>query len=402
MKILYALSLKFPFGRAYASRALNLCRALRDAGHEVSVFCDYLSEEVERSADGGASFEGLSVFTTYPTQEGIRSLKRRLFVSRDALRALDRLLTERRFDLILSSSTPDRFAGVLRLAKGHGVPLTMEICEWFDSYSWTYGKLDPRHLQCERCWKRSYPRADGVVAISRLLEKTFAEAGLPVIRIPTVLDISAMSYRGKADGEAIRLLFAGDISTGKDRLIEAIEAVSRTTYARPVTLDVYGPGAAEVAAQSEGALSEEDLRAMENVHIHGFRPQGEIHAKCLESDFGLILRPDRRSSNAGFPTKLAEYMAAGTPVIANDTGDIGVIIEDGTNGFIVRDIRPQTIRALLERITAMTAEELSAMRKSARKTAETRFDYRIYRDELSRFVTQVSESRNEGKQRMER
>lgn len=392
MKILYTLSSRFPFGRAYASRALNLCRALRDAGHEIFVFCDYLSEEVLREQGVQAVFEGIKIYTTYLSLDGIRSLKRSLLIGRDAIDALDRALSEIRFDLILSSSTSDRFSGVYRLARKYGIPIVLEICEWFDVYSWTYGKWDPRHWQCQRCWRRYYPQVDGVIAISRLLETTFEKMGLPVIRIPTVLDIQTMDARLDAESDPVKLLFAGDISTGKDRLIEVIQAVSGKNYARPVTLDVYGPSVKEVAAQSDGAFSEAMLQELENVKIHGFRPQGEIHARCMESDLGLILRPNRRSSNAGFPTKLAEYLAAGTPVIANDTGDITMYLKDGYNGFVLKDIQPNTIMELLQKIAQLPTAELSVMRENARRTAEGAFDYRLYQDELNHFLLEVIET----------
>ncbi len=395
MRILYALTSRFPFGRAYASRALNLCRALRDAGHEVSAFCDYVSEEVERKQGEAVPFEGIRIFSTYASLEGNRGLLRRLSVDRDGVKALACLLDRESFDLLITSSTSSRFAGVLHTVKNHGIPLVLETCEWFDSYSWTYGKWDPRHWQCQRCWKKFYSQSDGVIAISRLLEQAYREKGLPVIRIPTVLDIPAMDHRDEAEGEGLRLLFAGDISTGKDRLIEVIEAITSRAFARPVTLDVYGPSPEEVAAQFNGALTADDLKKRENIRIHGFRPQGEINQRCMESDFGLILRPDRRSSNAGFPTKLAEYMAAGTPVIANDTGDITLFLKDGVNGFVVGNLEPDTIIALLEKIAGMSQDELSAMRRAARKTAEEGFDYRVRKDELNAFLSQIKDKDNE-------
>lgn len=390
MKVLYVLSNKFPFGRAYASRVLNLCRMLRDLGHEVFVFCDYLSEEVERNQESCVVFDSISIYTTYSSLDGIHSLKRRVFGGKTANNSLNKILSENQFDLILSSSMSDRFSGVFHLAKRHHIPIVLEMCEWFDTYSWTYGKFDPRYWQYQRCWKNYYPRTDGVIAISRLLESFFERKGLHVIRIPTILDTSLMNYRLKAENDAIRLVFAGDISTGKDRLLEVIQALNGKNYARPVTLDIYGPSVKDIVNQSNGIFSEEMLKELKNVRIHGFCPQVEINNKCKESDFGLILRPKRRSSNAGFPTKLAEYFAAGTPVIANDTGDITLHLKSRYNGFVLKDYQPDTIEGLLRDVTLLSVEELSAMRKNARETAEKDFDYRVYKNCMSRFLLEVA------------
>ena len=388
MKILYCLTSRFPFGRAYASRALNICRMLRDAGNEVYVLCDYLSEELvaDRNCDATV-FENIRIITTYETSFKERSLKQRFTVSKDAVKKLDKILHANSFDVVISSSSSDRFAGVWKTVSSYRIPLILEICEWFDSYSWDYGKADPRHWQFVRCWNKYFPKADGVLAISRLLEDQFVHKIKNVARIPTVLDIDNSEYRTEKNHEGIRLLFAGDISTGKDRLVEVIEAINSVKYSKNVSLDIFGPGINDIIKQSDGKIAKENIN--QHIIVHGFRPQHEINSVCCEADFGLILRPDRRSSNAGFPTKLGEYLAAGTPVIANDTGDICCYIKDGYNGFILEDIKPHTISDLLSRICEMSNEDLVIMRKNARKTAEQFFNYKAYQNQMDSFVKKV-------------
>ena len=56
-----------------------------------------------------------------------------------------------------------------------------------------------------------------------------------------------------------------------------------------------------------------------------------------EHHFSIFMRSHRRSSDAGFPTKLAESLAAETPVLADKTGDIPYYIENGKNGFVVEN-----------------------------------------------------------------
>lgn len=102
-----------------------------------------------------------------------------------------------------------------------------------------------------------------------------------------------------------------------------------------------------------------------------------------------MIRPNRESSNAGFPTKLAESMAVGTPVFANKTGDIGVYVEDNINGLIADSDSEQDILKTLRRALKMSTDELEMMRMSARKVAIESFDYRGYESKLNQFVLDV-------------
>ena len=120
----------------------------------------------------------------------------------------------------------------------------------------------------------------------------------------------------------------------------------------------------------------------DNVFIHGKVPQEKIGEILRNADYQMFIRPLRRSSNAGFPTKLAESMAVGTPVITNLTGDIGLYLEDGANGFLANGVSSSSIKDVFEKILRTDDKKYSEMRKEARRTAEKCFDFRCYCDEI--------------------
>ena len=98
----------------------------------------------------------------------------------------------------------------------------------------------------------------------------------------------------------------------------------------------------------------------------------------MEADFQLFIRPNRRSSNAGFPTKMGESMAVGTPVITNNTGDIELYLTDSENGYMLRGNGIEAVRTVLDQILKLCVEDYVEMRKRARITAEQVFDYHKY------------------------
>ncbi len=126
----------------------------------------------------------------------------------------------------------------------------------------------------------------------------------------------------------------------------------------------------------------------DTVKIVGKIPQKEMLQRYCEADFSIFVRPDRRSSHAGFPTKLAESLAAGTPVIANATGDIGLYLKNGVNGFLLNDGTHKSVKEVLDKIIA-SRETLPEMRQNARRTAQEQFEYTVYIDSMNALMDKV-------------
>lgn len=381
MKIVFAIPSLFPFGVPYSSRALNFCRLLRDCGHEVVLFCDYLSEKELKKENGVASFEGIEI--RYVTDE--RNILDKATVMYRTPHNLDQYIAKNRVDLLFTSSVSNRIERIIKIGRKHNLPIMLESCEKFHPSNWKYGKYDYRYLRFKHCWDKVYCQADGVIAISRFLQQHFQDHDIATIRIPTILDVSSREWSSKRshDDDIIRFVFAGGLGGGKDRVAEMIEAISLLPdeKRRRIQFNIYGPSKDAVAAQLGNKV---DLleRIKENVLIHGRVPQQQIPQIVMENDFGIILRPERESSNAGFPTKLAECMEVGTPIFANQTGDIDLYVKDGITGYVVDDPSTEAIRRALEKVLLLNDEDLTQMRNKTRQMAETSFDYRKYSGEV--------------------
>ena len=188
----------------------------------------------------------------------------------------------------------------------------------------------------------------------------------------------------------VTFCFAGTLGGGKDRLAEFILAMHEveTNEKRTPILNIYGPSRQQV----ENQLGDKSkvLEALGNrVNFFGRISQEKVAAAVRASDFSLVLRPVRESSNAGFPTKLAESMAVGTPVIANLTGDVGLYVEDGHNGIICETESLADVSCTLKRVLNLSNTELESMRSAARRKAVESFDFRAYAEQLNVFIHDV-------------
>ena len=200
------------------------------------------------------------------------------------------------------------------------------------------------------------------------------------------LPISALDP--KITPQVLSLAYAG--TPGKKDLINnVIEAMLR--------LD---PSGKRVHLTLAGSLEEEilNLPALRGREVSELPDCIEVlghipHEKALEligrADFLPLLRANQRYAQAGFPTKVVESLALGTPVICNLTSDLGEYIHDGVEGIVCADYSTDAFAAALERALALTPQQRTEMRKAAREQAERSFDYRVYADSLLSFLNEM-------------
>lgn len=389
-ELLYVVPAMFPYGWAYASRALNISRLATTAGYHVTVLCDYLSDSIQWTEEGISQFENISIVTTTSKYASLRTIWDKLRVGFIIGKSINRYLENHHVDLIVCPMTGGKFPKVKRVARKHRIDIVLEICEWYAPSNWKFAKFDPRYWQFQYSWKYIFPKEQNVICISRLLKKHFTDKGARTIRIPTILDINNIQYKKYSSlNSPIKLVFIGGITGGKDELSALIELVCENNL--PFSIEIYGPSEEAVIETLDCSKIEKE-KLKEKVHVHGYVAQEELSRKILECDFGIIIRPDRRSSHAGFPTKLGEYFAAGLPVLANDTGDIGLYLKDGENGFVMRGNQKNDILEVLERVLSINDQDYHVMSTSARITADTNFNYSQYVSRFRKFMERSSKS----------
>ena len=386
MNVLFIVPAMYPFGWAYASRALNISRLLVSSGYKVTVICDYLSDGIEINEP--IEYEGVELIISSKKYASQRNMKDKLLVTVTMKKTIQTYLESHKVDYIICAMTGGKYSMVQKVANRYRIPLILEICEWYSYKNWTFGKKDPRYWKFQWDWKYNYPKAKKVLCISRLLTEHFSRPDVATARIPTILDTKQLPCKKPNELHTpIKLVFIGGITGGKDELSTLIEIVCNENL--PFEIDIYGPSEKAVQTTLEG-IKINDRNFRDKVHTHGFVEQQLIENIILDSDYGILIRPQRRSSNAGFPTKLAEYFSAGLPVIANNTGDVCLYLKDRENGILLENNDREAIYDALKDIMLIDEKAYEKMSECARKTAELSFDYREYIQTFNALITSRS------------
>lgn len=361
MKIVYAGPFGFPSSDANSLRVRGMIEAFVAAGHEVHVVC--LGED--RSDE---LIDGIRVTRIPEYAEGIMSRLlggvRGLFLGDVTARWL--VQSGIRPDaLILYGTHLGYLLRLKRFSRAYGVRLFLDVVEWYQPSHLPGGALGPFAFANELSMRVMARRADGTFAISRFLEAHFARLGVPVLRVPPLFKQTSrpVSLFRVADSK-LHLCYVG--TPGRKELLDELFAGLKNAVAAGAPVQMHMAGMTAEGARAQG-LPVDELGGA--IKFYGRVQNQEAVSIVSACDFMVLLRPDQRFSRAGFPSKVAESLSCGTPVLANLISDLADYLKDGENAIIVRGADAHSVSESIQRAANLDVESLDAMRRSALSTS---------------------------------
>lgn len=388
-KIAYIGPFKFPEGEAGSYRVLGIAQSLREAGHVVQICTGQLSNFFPLGVlSGTAGFQVRYINFTETSFSHYCKVIKYLFSGFRTVQWLDGLHS--RPDAILLYGGYSLYAAaVLPWCKRNNVPLIVDVVEWYDPSHLPGGRWGLFHLNVELALRYYFVRAGNIISISQYLDHYFQARGCQTLRIPPTLDVIATAARISVPSSELLILAYTGVPGKKDLLDNVLEAImSLGLSGKNVLLTVAG-------VNPDDIIQFAAMRRREVSKLPGFiRALGRVSRDealdmVRQADFSVLLRPQLRFANAGFPTKIPESLSVGTPVICNLTSDLGEYIRDGENGFICRDHTAEALTEVLTRALVLTANQRRKMREAARLQAELAFDFRKYTSALSEFLNDL-------------
>lgn len=374
-KILFVTDLSFP-GSAMASRLLAFIKLFYCLGYDIHLIAGK-SDELE----SGKIYQGTDFsYEIVSSRRSDRMMS--YFGNENLIKAVDKYVSNNKVDFIFSTSLNALYRKLLKLCKKKKIKLILEQCEWYDPSSFGMGERDIRYKRFNQNIKKYYKEADYIISISRLLDGYYKSLGVKSLRIPSIIDVISKPKNYDVDNEKIRLVFTGNTSNSKELIVPVLEAL--VEYKDKIELHIYGSNmnGLKKHVNNDGLI--DSLSGC--LYVHGVIKQEEVEKVLLNCNYQIFIRPKRRSSDAGFPTKLCESMSVGTPCITNDTGDISLVLRDGKNGFMTDGNDAEAVKKVFERIVSFDPDSYRQMRMMARTDAESFFDYRNYMRDVEEFL----------------
>jgi len=220
---------------------------------------------------------------------------------------------------------------------------------------------------------------DGIIVISRDLEKYFDRYTTKIVRVPILCDAEDIATQNEPpsfDGNTFRICFAGYIKCDKEGFGLLYEALSIVNLKHKVELYLYG------------ILEDQDNRRLRQLsEMYGLNERvfykGNIDPEILKHEFRkyhlLILpRPLNKRTKYGFSTKLSEYLTSGVPVLLTDVSDNALYIIDDYNGYIIPPGSSVAIAEKLDYIIQSYNSQAGAIVANAHGTVKESLDLRLF------------------------
>lgn len=242
-----------------------------------------------------------------------------------------------------------------------------------------YGKLNLA-LEIKLC--------DGIFCISNYLISFYNDRGLSQNRlflVPSTVDTGRFDLHFNPPLSYKYILYCGSLTVLKDGVNILIESYAKISEKYPeINLVLIGKGD---SVKDEMFMKELVMRLNidRKVIFLGQLPRVDIPAYLSNAEVLALARPKSKIADAGFPSKLTEYLATGRPVVVTRVGEIPVYLKDNENAFLSI---PDSVNAFAEKLDYVLSnyEFAQQVGERGKELTATVFNYNVQAKRMLGFI----------------
>lgn len=361
--IIYFGGFELPDKNAAAQRVVSISKSLRDFGYKVIL---YGSNKNLFEDDGivilESNLQGIKMREqAYPRH--IKQWIKYLIMCQSQIRIIEGYSDIAAIICYNYPALP--LWGLNQYCKRKGIKLIADVTEWYAFSNKSFPLNLIKNIDTKLRMEFVQTRLNNIICISKYNYEYYNSKVANCVLIPGTIDKNDAKWTELSDyvpGIPLTLGYAGDPGPKcvKERLDLLISTVCE--------LNEEGFYCHLITAGFEQSLFELDYPQIKNkphynecIHYNGKLS----HQDCLELirnvDFTIIAREDKRVTRAGFPTKLSESFACGTPVISTPSSNISDYIVNGENGFVTDGFLYEDIKKCIKKAISIPRERLLEM-----------------------------------------
>lgn len=382
-KVLMVTNNNFPNGDAGSLRDYSFAKIYTSMGFQVICICN--NPEVSEG-----EYNGVKFYSIYKKKSNVFQKIANFTTYKKRMKETLNLLVDNWEDIELVHlyDIPELgFKYLYHIAMRYKIKIVHDSTEWYSASQFKRGIFDKAYLLKNRLNTKVIKSPIKVIAISSYLERHFKKRGIQVIRIPAILDVKNTNYYNDEKNDKIKMIYAG--SPGKkDFLKEFVEAVSLLSKDELKKIEVHFVGVTKDDLISMDSSYANLIDILNDIITFYGKVEREVVLKLYKSmDYSILLRPSgERYAMAGFPTKVAESMASGVPMMCNITSDLSEYLQHKKNAILISGSSTYDVLNALRLVIGLSYEERHNHKLNARATAEKYFDYRNYTPVVKSFI----------------
>lgn len=388
--ILYFGGFELPDKNAAAQRAISISKSLRDIGFKVVLFglSKVLSEQ-DGIAELSSTIHGIEMRErAYPRTVGLWI--NHLFSCEQEIEIIKKTPS---IKAVICYNYP---AIVLwrinNFCVSKNITLIADVTEWYSPSAKGFPLNVIKNIDTYLRMQYVQPKLKNIMCISKFLYDYYKHRVSNCVLLPGTIDQTDEKWQKSIaymPNTPFTLGYAGDpgIKCEKERIDLLISAVCELN-AEGYSCHLKVAGFEQASFEME--YSQLVNRAFYKECIHYF---GRLsHKECLQLirsvDYSVIVREDKRATSAGFPTKLSESFACGTPVISTPSSNVADFIIQGQNGIITKDF---SYESLVEAIkSAVSSTQFGLIEQHRLVSKHNKLEYKQYTDIIEKFINRYS------------
>lgn len=391
----------FPNGTAPTGRVTSYARGLVELGAQVLVLCINFSDipaigvlnTQVRGNVRGIEFE----YTCGTTVRSDSFILRRWHTLKGAIVAAKRIFAlSRRKGVEAILLYPDRTCSSLwfwLIARICRAPLILEKNEkpfygfkqkgWRKPYTYCY-------LQT------IYRLFDGIIVISDYLctyMRQYMRPQAKLLKIPILVDTDLFAPApGNRRAAEQYIAYCGTLNETKDGVHTLMKAFASICGQYPEFKLLLIGDSYQRSQIPQFKAHAEEMGIADRVIFTGTVSRSKLPELIGSATILALARPDSPQVAAGFPSKIAEYLATGNPVVLTRTGELHRYLEDGKSAYFVP---PNDLTAFAERLKHVLSNPVEAREVGmrGRSVAKNFFDYRVNAKHLYEFIMNCQTAR---------
>lgn len=389
MIIVYIGAFRLPNYDAAAPRVLNNARIMQLCGHQVS-FISWGGHyrQLDLCSDGKYRIDEMEYIITGELDSKGALFNRvtsKIHRGEKTMKLLEKM--DFKPDLIVMYNADYRLTKhMMHYCKSEDIKLANDLTEWYDNNELHVVDRFLNYLNMTRLQKK----VPNKICISTLFMEYYK--GTNNILLPPLRNKAEQKWSATVDDDriipfdGITLIYAGNPAK-KDCVHTVINVVDKMAReGKSIRFLILGTTRESYLDRYSNVLESKELH--ESILFLGRVSQDLIPAYYKKADFMVLLREPTRKNMMGFPTKFAESISSGIPVIANATSDISEYIVNGKTGFIVGDEKAESLEKTLSIVLTLSRDEVEQI-KHATGACNEAFDFTHRKAEMEMFLNNL-------------
>lgn len=338
MKIMIFTTEPFPNGYAATNRIISYCYGLRKNYVDVLVISTRLNPIC--SDENYKFIDGIKIISFKVNKKLINKIINRIFKYISPICFLLVFITQ----LVVNKMDAVIFYGTHRFYE----TMICSLCKIFKVISLKEESEHPsvlipsNHSFLSKVifyMRERYKKYDGILAMTNQLCSYFQEVisdKRKIKLIPQTVISQRFEHISYFDDIKFKryIAYSGSLSEKKDGLISLIRSFKIVNQKYPdIGLVLVGFGTSKQIQLVNNKISELELNSMTQIYLNLAIYQ--IQSILYNADLLVSARPYSIQALYGFPTKIAEYLATGKPLVTTAYGDLKDYLINGVNAFIV-------------------------------------------------------------------